>query len=92
MAKRKTPKAKKPSNKKITNEELTQIQELIKQIRGLQTEEGALETKKHSTLHAIKQAQELFAQLNKSLETTYGDNIDIDINTGEIKEKNEQVN
>ena len=91
MAKRKTPKAKKPSNKKITNEELTQIQELIKQIRGLQTEVGALETKKHNTLHAITQTQEVFAQLNKSLETAYG-NVDIDINTGEIKEKNEQVN
>ena len=92
MAKRKTPKAKKPSNKKITNEELTQVQELIKQLRGLQTEVGVLETRKHNMLHAIKETQQTFAQLQKSLQTTYGDNVDIDINTGEIQEKNEQVN
>jgi len=91
MAKRKTPKAK-PSNKKITNEELTQVQELIKQIRGLQTKVGVLETRKHNILHAIKETQQAFAQLQKSLETTYGDNVDININTGEIQEKNEQVN
>ena len=92
MAKRKTPKAKKPSNKKITNEELTHVQELIKQLRGLQTEVGVLETKKHSILHAIKETQQAFAQLQKSLETAYGNNVDININTGEIQEKNEQVN
>ena len=91
MAKRKTPKAK-PSNKKITNEELTQVQELVKQLRTLQVEVGALETRKHSVLHAVKETQQVFAQFQKSLETTYGDNIDIDINTGEIKEKDEQVN
>ena len=92
MAKRKTPKAKKPSIKTITNEELTQVQELIKQLRGLQTEVGVLETRKHNMLHAIKETQQTFAQLQKSLQTTYGDNVDIDINTGEIQEKNEQVN
>ena len=91
MAKRKTPKAK-PSNKKITNEELTQVQELVKQLRALQTEVGALETRKHSMLHAVKETQQAFAQLQKSLETAYGDNVDININTGEIKEKDEQVN
>ena len=46
MAKRKTPKAK-PSNKKITNEELTHVQELVKQLRTLQTEVGALEILPH---------------------------------------------
>ena len=91
MAKRKTPKAK-PSNKTITNEELTQVQELIKRLRGLQTEVGVLETRKHSMLHAIKETQQTFAQFQKSLETIYGNNVDIDINTGEIQEKNEQVN
>ena len=91
MAKRKTPKAK-PSNKTITSEELTQVQELVKQLRTLQAEVGALETRKHSVLHAVKETQQVFAQFQKSLETTYGENIDIDINTGEIKEKDEQVN
>tara|TARA_R100000781_G_scaffold89120_1_gene54861 strand:+ start:203 stop:481 length:279 start_codon:yes stop_codon:yes gene_type:complete len=91
MAKRKTPKAK-PSKNNITNEELKQIQDLVRQIRAQQSEVGVLETKKHSLLHAITQTQQAFGQLNKSLEETYGSNVDIDINSGEIKQQDEQAN
>tara|TARA_R100001510_G_C7623166_1_gene183607 strand:+ start:815 stop:1093 length:279 start_codon:yes stop_codon:yes gene_type:complete len=85
MAKRKTPKAR-PSNKTITKEELEKVQALVSQLRNLQFEVGAMESKKHSVLHKIVQTQSEFAAFNVELETTYGE-VDIDINTGEIKEK-----
>tara|TARA_R110002012_G_scaffold58461_2_gene151734 strand:+ start:190 stop:468 length:279 start_codon:yes stop_codon:yes gene_type:complete len=91
MAKRKTPKAK-PLNKTIKKEELEQVQELIQKLRNLQANVGDLETKKHNLLHAITKTQQDFAEVNKMLETVYGQ-VDIDINTGEIKEKeNVEVN
>ena len=85
MAKRKTPKAQ-PLNKTITNEELEQVQGLVKTIRGLQFEIGSIEQQKHSLLHKITETQNKFAELNKDLEKIYG-SVDIDINSGEIKEK-----
>jgi len=91
MAKTKTPKAK-PLNKTIKKEELEQVQELIQKLRNLQTNVGDLETKKHNLLHAITKTQQDFAEVNKMLETVYGQ-VDIDISTGEIKEKeNVEVN
>ena len=91
MAKRKTPKAK-PLNKSITKEELEQVQGPIQKLRNLQTNVGDIETKKHSLLHMITETQKDFAEVNKMLEKIYGQ-VDIDINTGEIKEKeNVEVN
>ena len=91
MAKRKTPKAK-PSNKTITNEELEKVQGHVKTLRNLQFEIGSIEQQKHILLHRITKTQDSFAEVNKELEEIYGQ-VDIDINTGEIKEKeNVEVN
>jgi len=91
MAKRKTPKAR-PSNKTITKEELEKVQGYVQTLRHLQFEVGSIEQKKHNVLHKITQTQNEFAALNLELETTYGQ-VDIDINTGEIKEKeNVEIN
>jgi uncharacterized protein YoxC len=73
---------------KIEEQELKSLQDGINAINGLQMQIGGIESQKHELLHAINQASEDFKQLQKSLEDKYGQ-VDVDISTGEIKEKNE---
>lgn len=73
---------------KIEEQELKSLQDGINAINGLQMQIGGIESQKHELLHAITQASEDFKQLQKSLEDKYGQ-VDVDISTGEIKEKNE---
>jgi len=73
---------------KIEEQELKSLQDGINAINGLQMQIGGIESQKHELLHAITQASEDFRQLQKSLEDKYGQ-VDVDISTGEIKEKNE---
>ena len=73
---------------KIEEQELKSLQDGINAINGLQMQIGGIESQKHELLHAITQASKDFKQLQKALEDKYG-KVDVDISTGEIKEKDE---
>ena len=91
MAKRKTPKVKKPS--KITNEQLNNVQKTINDINRFQMEIGHMETRKHNLLHNIAGLNDQLTLIRDEFEKDYG-TTDIDIQTGEIKypEKNCKTN
>ena len=57
MAKRKTPKAKKPS--KINNEDLNSLQGLVNNINRIQLQIGLLESQKHNLLHTTSKFNEV---------------------------------
>jgi hypothetical protein len=88
MAKRKTPKAKKPS--KITNDQLNRVQGIIGDTNRFQMEIGTLETRKHSLLHTIAALNDKLTLMKDEFERDYG-TTNINIETGEIK-YNEQTN
>lgn len=73
---------------KIEEQELKSLQDGINAINGLQMQIGGIESQKHELLHAITKASEDFKKLQKALEEKYG-KVDVDISTGEIKEKDE---
>jgi|TARA_A100001515_G_scaffold142027_1_gene140012 hypothetical protein len=90
MAKRKTPKAKKPS--KITNDELNKVQSIIDSINRAQLEIGSFETKKHNLLHHVTIMQKNLRDMQLGLEKSYG-TADIDIEDGTINyENNGKIN
>ena len=82
MAKRKTPKAKKPL--KITNDELNKVQSIIDNINRAQLEIGSFETKKHNLLHHVTIMQQNLRDMQLGLEKSYG-TADINIEDGTIK-------
>ena len=82
MAKRKTPKVKKPS--KINNEELKNVQDTISALNTFQLEIGRIESRKHNILHNIATLNDKLTIIQSELEKEYGTS-DIDVQTGEIK-------
>tara|TARA_R100000458_G_scaffold48335_1_gene47362 strand:- start:463 stop:735 length:273 start_codon:yes stop_codon:yes gene_type:complete len=90
MAKRKTPKAKKPT--KITNEQLSKMQDLVSNVNQTQFEIGRLESQKHSMLHNIAVINDKLTLMKSEFEKEYGTS-DINVQTGEIRySNNEQTN
>ena len=90
MAKRKTPKVKKPE--KVTNEQLNKIQNSISSMNKAQIQLGGMELEKHRILHVVATIQDKLTILRGELTSQYGTD-DINIETGEINyNKNEQTN
>tara|TARA_R100001443_G_scaffold855_2_gene3384 strand:+ start:1907 stop:2179 length:273 start_codon:yes stop_codon:yes gene_type:complete len=90
MAKRKTPKAKKPT--KITNEQLSKMQDLVSNVNQTQFEIGRLESQKHSMLHNVAVINDKLTLMKSEFEKEYGTS-DINVQTGEIRySNNEQTN
>ena len=85
MAKRKTPKAKKPL--KITNDELNKVQSIIDNINRAQLEIGSFESKKHNLLHHVFTMQQNLRDMQLGLEKSYG-TADINIEDGTINYEN----
>ena len=85
MAKRKTPKVKKPS--KITNDELNKVQSIIDNINRAQLEIGSFECKKHNLLHRVFTMQQSLRDMQLGLEKSYG-TADINIEDGTINYEN----
>tara|TARA_R100001082_G_scaffold24166_3_gene11799 strand:+ start:1563 stop:1826 length:264 start_codon:yes stop_codon:yes gene_type:complete len=81
MAKRKTPKVKKPL--KINNEELNSLQGLINNINRQHLAVGQLESQKHNTLHALAKLNEDLMVIRESFKSNYG-TYDINISDGTI--------
>tara|TARA_R100000234_G_scaffold35132_1_gene20871 strand:+ start:1297 stop:1569 length:273 start_codon:yes stop_codon:yes gene_type:complete len=90
MAKRKTPKVKKPS--KITNDQLKKVQGVINEINRSKMEIGSIESRKHTLLHNIASLNDQLTLLRDEFDREYG-TTNINVETGEIKyESNEQAN
>jgi len=81
MAKRKTPKVKKPS--KINNEELNSLQDLINNINRHHLQIGQIESQKHSTLHGLAGLNDELILMRDKFKTNYGTD-DINISDGTI--------
>lgn len=71
---------------KLEDNELKELRESIEAINSLQMKIGGLESQKHEMLHEISASVESFKSLQSDLEKRYG-SVNIDITTGEIKEK-----
>ena len=72
---------------KIKKDELTKLQDLVKNYNQHQLKLGELEVEKHGLLHSISNIQQDLQKFQDELRETYGD-VSIDINDGKIK-KNE---
>jgi hypothetical protein len=81
MAKRKTPKVKRPS--KITNEELKSLQELINNINKHHLQTGQLEAQKHGILHSLAGLNDELVLMRGKFQDAYGTE-DINIMDGSI--------
>ena len=70
----------------LTTDELTPVQKIVGEMNRIKMELGNIEIRKHELLHINNNLQDEIGKLQKTLNEKYG-NVDIDINTGEIKEK-----
>jgi len=75
---------------KLEKNELEELQAGIHKINNLQLQIGGLEAQKHELLHAITEASKEFQSKQSELQDKYG-KVDIDISTGEIKERDESI-
>ncbi len=75
---------------KITKEELEVVTSIKKELDGVVSEIGILETQKHALLHKVAEVNESLAKEKKSLEEAYG-KISIDLETGEYTEITEEA-
>tara|TARA_R100000231_G_scaffold139183_1_gene119547 strand:- start:561 stop:839 length:279 start_codon:yes stop_codon:yes gene_type:complete len=69
---------------KLTEEELKSLQELVAQIEMHQREIGALEQRKHNSLHALVTLQNQVTEMQGELEKAYG-KADVDVRDGSLK-------
>jgi wobble nucleotide-excising tRNase len=75
--------------KKVSEEDLSKLQELNQQFAGLHKQVGDLEVRKHQTLNAIDNLSSEFKTFEAELIKEYGDNVVINLESGEIKDKPE---
>ena len=72
---------------KITDKELKELQEINADFNKRKAALGELEMQKHAILHQVDSLNASFSELEKKLVEKYGDDVTIDISTGQIKEK-----
>ncbi len=75
---------------KVTKEELKTIQEQQQKVNNILVEIGYQESKKHSLLHHLGDANATIDATKKDLQEKYG-HVDIDLSTGDWK-RNKDVN
>ena len=75
---------------KLEKNELEELQSGIRKINNLQLQIGGLEAQKHELLHTITEASREFQHKQSELQDKYG-MVDIDISTGEIKERDGSI-
>lgn len=71
---------------KIETKELEKVNEINKEFMSLKTSVADAELQKHVALHKISSLQSEFKELEAELVKKYGDNVTINLETGEIKE------
>jgi predicted nuclease with TOPRIM domain len=75
--------------KKIKKDELTKLQNLVKNYNQHQLKLGELEIEKHQVLHGASTLQAELQKYQKELRSIYGD-ITIDINNGSYKKLDDE--
>lgn len=75
----------------ISEDQLTKLVEQQKELQGLLTNIGVLESQKHSLLHNLGEVNRVVEEFKKELESIYGA-ISINLETGEyVKIEKEDV-
>jgi len=72
---------------KITDKELKELQEINAEFNKRKAALGELEMQKHAILHQVDDLNASFSELEKKLVEKYGEDVTIDISTGQIKDK-----
>lgn len=72
---------------KITDKELKELQEINTAYNKRKAALGELEMQNHAILHQVDELNASFSELEKKLVQKYGDDVTIDISTGQIKDK-----
>lgn len=72
---------------KITDKELKELQEINTEYNKRKAALGELEMQKHAILLQVDGLNASFSQIEKKLVEKYGDDVTIDISTGQIKDK-----
>ena len=76
---------------KITDKELENLQSLTTEFNKLKTQLGDLTLQKHGVCLRVEELKAEFVELEKSLMETYGADSIINMETGEIKEKELEI-
>jgi len=72
---------------KITDQELESLKSLTTEFNNLKIQLGDLTLQKHGVCLRVEELKAEFVELEKSLMETYGSDSIINMETGEIKEK-----
>tara|TARA_R100001460_G_scaffold81971_1_gene122899 strand:- start:479 stop:706 length:228 start_codon:yes stop_codon:yes gene_type:complete len=73
--------------KKVEEKELEKLQQLNSDFVKAKTQLGDLEIQKSMIISSVQEIRSQFAELEQSLMKKYGENSVINLQTGEIKEK-----
>ena len=73
--------------KKVKKEQLEKLQQLNSDFVKAKTQLGDLEIQKSMIISSVQEIRSQFAELEQSLMKKYGENSVINLQTGEIKEK-----
>ena len=76
---------------KITDKELENLQSLTTEFNKLKTQLGDLTLQKHGVCLRVEELKAEFVELEKSLMESYGSDSIINMETGEIKEKELEI-
>ena len=72
---------------KISDDHLVKLQGIVQALNNLKLEIAQLEIQKSNTLHTVSQGNEELQKLQEELREKYGNDVDININDGAIRYK-----
>tara|TARA_R110001606_G_C15095270_1_gene619032 strand:- start:43 stop:276 length:234 start_codon:yes stop_codon:yes gene_type:complete len=73
--------------KKVKDEELKQLQDLNAEFNKIKTQLGDITLQEHGLVLRVQEIKLQFQKAEKGLMETYGENAVINLETGEVKEK-----
>ena len=76
--------------KNLKKTELVKLQTLYSDFVNLKTQLGDLELQKHLIIEQVQEVRKKFSDLEVKLVKKYGENTTINLQTGEIKEKEKE--
>jgi predicted nucleic acid-binding Zn-ribbon protein len=76
--------------KNLKKTELVELQTLNSDFVNLKTQLGDLELQKHLIIEQVQEVRKKFSDLEVNLVKKYGENTTINLQTGEIKEKEKE--
>lgn len=76
--------------KKLEQAELEQLQKINSQFGMLKAQLGDLEIQKHLVIEQVNHVKSEFSSMEKELVEKYGENTSINLQTGEVTEKEEE--